>query len=63
MHTHFTLSCQLSELVERLSAILTMKRSRVLSGGQLEDFYFSGINSQPEKCCKYFELGRNYIEK
>jgi len=31
--------------------------------GLTEDFYFSGINSLPEKCCKCTELGRNYIEK
>jgi len=30
--------------------------------GQTEDFYFSGINSLPEKCRKCIELG-DYIEK
>ena len=32
--------------------------------GQTEDFYFSGINSLPEKkCLKCIELSRDYIEK
>jgi len=31
--------------------------------GQLEDFYFSGINSLPEKCCKYIELAVDIILK
>jgi len=31
--------------------------------GQTENFYFSGINSLPEKCCKCSELIRDYIEK
>jgi len=31
--------------------------------GQTEDFYFSGINSLPEKCRKCIELSRDYIEK
>jgi len=31
--------------------------------GQTEDFYFSGINSLPEKCCKCIELSGDYIEK
>jgi len=31
--------------------------------GQAEDFYFSGINSLPEKCSKYIELSRGCVEK
>ena len=31
--------------------------------GQTEEFYFSGINSLPEKCRKCIELGGDYIEK
>ena len=31
--------------------------------GQTEDFYFSGINSVPEKCRKHIELSRDYTEK
>ena len=31
--------------------------------GQIEDFYFSAINSLPEKCRKCIELSRDYIEK
>jgi len=31
--------------------------------GQTEDFYFSGINSLPEKCHKCIELSSDYIEK
>jgi len=31
--------------------------------GQTEDFYFSGINSLPEKCRKCIELSGDYIEK
>jgi len=31
--------------------------------GQTEDFYFSGINSMPQKCCKCIELSGDYIEK
>ena len=31
--------------------------------GKTEDFYFSGINSLPEKCRKCIELSRDYIEK
>ena len=31
--------------------------------GQTEDFYFSGINSLPEKCCKCTELSGDFIEK
>jgi len=31
--------------------------------GQREDFYFSGINSLPEKCRKCIELSSYYIEK
>jgi len=31
--------------------------------GQTEDFYFSGINSLPEKCLTWIELSRDYIEK
>jgi len=31
--------------------------------GQTEDFYFSGINSLPEKCRKSVELSGDYIEK
>ena len=31
--------------------------------GQTEEFYFSGINSLPEKCCKCIELSSDYIEK
>jgi len=31
--------------------------------GQTEDFYFSGINSLSEKCCKYIELSRDYAVK
>jgi len=31
--------------------------------GQTEDFYFSGINSLPEKCRKRTELNRDCIEK
>ena len=30
---------------------------------QTEEFYFSGINSQPEKCRKCIELRGDYIEK
>jgi len=30
---------------------------------QTEDFYFSGVNSLSEKCRKYIELSRDYIEK
>jgi len=29
--------------------------------GQTEDFYFSGINSLPEKCRKCIELSRDYM--
>ena len=31
--------------------------------GQTEDFYFSGINSLPEKCHKWIELSKDYVEK
>jgi len=31
--------------------------------GQTEDFYFSGINSLPEKCRKCIELSRGCVEK
>jgi len=31
--------------------------------GQTEDFYFSGINSLPEKCRKCIELSRDYAVK
>jgi len=31
--------------------------------GQSEDFYFSGINSLPEKCHKCIELSRGCVEK
>jgi len=31
--------------------------------GQTEDFYFSGINSLPEKSRKCIELSTDYIEK
>jgi len=31
--------------------------------GQTEEFYFSGINSLPEKCRKCIELSGDYIEK
>lgn len=31
--------------------------------GPTEDFYFSGINSLPEKCRKCIELCGDYIEK
>jgi len=31
--------------------------------GQTEDFYFSGINSLPEKCRKCTELSRGCVEK
>ena len=31
--------------------------------GQAEAFYFSGINSLPEKCRKCIELSRDYTEK
>ena len=31
--------------------------------GQMEDFYFSGTNSLPEKCHKCIELSADYIEK
>ena len=31
--------------------------------GQTEEFYSSGINSQPEKCRKCIELSGDYIEK
>jgi len=31
--------------------------------GQTENFYFSGINSLPEKCRKCIELSWGYIEK
>jgi len=31
--------------------------------GQTEDFYFSGINSLPEKCCKCIELRRGCVKK
>jgi len=31
--------------------------------GQTEDFYFSGINSLPEKRRKCIELSGDYIEK
>ena len=31
--------------------------------GQIEDFYFSAINSLPEKCGKRNELSRDYVEK
>jgi len=31
--------------------------------GQTDDFYFSGINSLPEKCHKCTELSGDYIEK
>ena len=30
---------------------------------QTEEFYFSGINSLPEKCRKCIELSGDYIEK
>jgi len=30
---------------------------------QTEDFYFSGINSLPDKCRKCIELSRDYIEE
>jgi len=30
---------------------------------QTEDFYFSGINSLPEKCRKCIKLSRNCVEK
>ena len=30
---------------------------------QTEDFYFSGSNSLPQKCCKCIELSDDYIEK
>jgi len=30
---------------------------------QTKDFYFSGINSLPEKCRICSELSRDYIEK
>jgi len=31
--------------------------------GQTEDFYFSGINSLPEKCRNCMELSGDYIDK
>ena len=31
--------------------------------GQTEEFYFSGINSLPEKCRKCIELSGDYIDK
>jgi len=31
--------------------------------GQTEDFYFSGINSLPEKCGKCIKLSRDCVEK
>ena len=31
--------------------------------GQTKDFYFSGINSLPEKCRKCIKLSRNCVEK
>jgi len=31
--------------------------------GQTEDFYFSGINSLPEKCRKCIELSSDYVVK
>ena len=31
--------------------------------GQTDDFYFSGLNSLPEKCRKCIELSRDHIEK
>jgi len=31
--------------------------------GRTEEFYFSGINSLPEKCRKCTELSGDYIEK
>jgi len=31
--------------------------------GQTENFYFSGINSLPEKCRKRIKLSGDYIEK
>jgi len=31
--------------------------------GQTEDFYFTGINSVPEKFCKCIELSGDCIEK
>jgi len=31
--------------------------------GQAENFYFSGINSVPEKCRKCIELSRDCVEK
>jgi len=31
--------------------------------GQIEDFYFRGVNSLPEKCRKCIELSGTYTEK
>jgi len=63
----FTLSCQVAELSERLSAILTMKRSRNLSRSGWRDTQKISILVElivlPEKCCKCVELSRDYIEK
>ena len=63
----FTLSCQVAELSERLSSILTMKCSRKLSRSCWRDrqkiSIFCGINSLPEKCRKCIELSRDCVEK
>jgi len=64
MHTQFYV-INIMPSFERLSAILVMKCSRKLEGseGQIEYFYFNGINSLTEKCHKCSELSRDYIGK
>jgi len=64
--TIFTLSCQVAELSQRLSAPDDEALKEAVKEwleGQTEDFYFSGNNSLPEKCRECIELIRDCVEK